>query len=223
MRRITVLCGLVLLTIVILGITAIAQTDGFDGESVPEAGETANETENSGAIMLPEDVPTRESFSPDTMDEQRALGPTAVDYMKMFVALIVVIAIVWGLSQLMKRFVTVRGIAGAAHSLKILYTLSLSPTRILYLVRLGDRLLLIGAGEGGLRTLAEISEPSEVSMILKELEFKGNFDLNPFKDRLDSLVESNDDLEIDKDLEKRQRSLQGTLERLREISRDRDE
>ncbi len=184
---------------------------GIDGTVLPDG------PESSGQGGLPEDVPTRESFTTTDMEPQQ-LGPSTAQYVQVFFALIIVIGVIWALSMLMKRLVTVRGLAGSADCLRILYTLSLSPTRTLYLVRLGDRVLLIGAGEGGLRTLAEIDDPSEVSNLLKELEFKGNFDLNPFKERLQSLVGADEsDFSIDEDLGVRQRRIQSTLDRLRGI------
>jgi flagellar protein FliO/FliZ len=224
-RTVLVLVGFAFASMGLIWIPALAQTDvPVDEGSAAIDTSAPGDQPSSETIALPEDVPTRESFEGERLDEQRQLGPTATDYIKMLVALVVVIGVVWGLSLLLKRFVTVRGIAGASNSLKVLNTLSLSPTRTLYMVRLGDRILLIGAGEGGIRTLAEITDPAEVSDILKELEFKGNFDLNPFKDRLQSILGSSEpDLDIDGDLDKRQRALKGTLDRLREISRDRNE
>lgn len=162
---------------------------------------------------LPPEVLTRESFE-TAEPETGVIGPTAIDYVRVLASLALVIIVIWGLSVLLKRFVTVRGLASSTESLKVLYTLSLSPTRTLYLVRIGERIVLIGAGDGGMRTLAEITEPMEVSTILQELEYKGNFDLNPFRERLHSLVTS-PGLEVDEDLDARQRRLKASLDRLK--------
>jgi flagellar biogenesis protein FliO len=140
------------------------------------------------------------------------------------VGLVVVIVVIWGLSVLLKRFVTVRGLASSSESLKVLYTLSLTPTRTLYLVRLADRVLLIGSGDGGgLRTLADISDPEEVSAILKDVEYKGNFEMNPFKKRLKTLIGGDEELEsqeLDKDLGARHRKIQGMMDRLKNTGED---
>ncbi len=180
-------------------------TDGVDGET--DAVEAVPEAE------LPEDIPTRETFS--ALDEEpKTLGPTPAQYVQVFIGLAVVLLVIWGLSLVLKRFVQVKGLAGSSENLKVLYTLSLTPTRTLYLVRLADRVLLIGAGEGGLRTLAEISDPEEVSLILRDIEFKGNFDLNPFRSRLNSMM-GEESVESDEDLDTRQRKLKGILDRLK--------
>ena len=66
------------------------------------------------------------------------------------------------------------------------------------------------------RTLAEITDPAEVSAVLRELEFKGNFDLNPFRERLKALVSAGDQAEVsDDDMESMQRRMKGTLDRLK--------
>lgn len=179
---------------------------------------TIEQPQDSGiptGTVIPEDVPTYESFKP-VLEDGPPTGITLADYFRFFVALLVVVVVIWGLSLLMKRFVNITGLARSTESLKIIHTMNLTPTRILYLVRFGDRLLLIGGAEGGLRTLAEISDTEEVSQILREVEFKGNFDLNPFKTKLDGLMGEDDrDPVINEDIEVRQRKLEGMLDRLK--------
>ncbi len=214
MLSVTIAAVLILLTL-----PAFAQVDV---DNPAEPGEsTIEQTEDTGipiGTVIPEDVPTRESFVP-IQEDGPTIGPTAGEYVKVFVGLLIVIVVIWGLSLLLKRFVNIRGMAGSAESLKVIHTMNLSPARILYLVRLGDRLLLIGGAEGGLRTLAEISDPEEVSLILKEVEFKGNFDLNPFKTKLDGLMGEDDrDPAINEDIGVRQRKLDGMLDRLKNDS-----
>jgi flagellar biogenesis protein FliO len=203
-----------------IGTAAFAQTAGDEAESPRSQTPALDQPELvSVGEAIPPEVTTRESFE-SPASEGTVIGPTAADYTRVFVGLIFVIIVIWGLSVLLKRLVTVRGLASTTESLKVLYSLSLTPTRTLYLVRLGDRILLIGASEGGLRTLAELSEPEEVSAILQELEFKGNFDLNPFRQRLQSLV-SSEPMERDEDLDSRQRRLKASLDRLRNAGNDR--
>ncbi len=196
------------------------------GDESPESGGTANTVapdQNATAGVVAEPVAAENELPPGTHREDfippggqsPAPGPSAADYLRTFIGLVVVIIIIWGISAVFRRFVTVRGLARSSESLKILYTLSLSPTRTLYLVRLADRILLIGAGEGGLRTLGEITEPDEVALILRDVEYKGNFDLNPFRDRLQSLMGEEKNNGIDEDLGARQRKLKGTLDKLK--------
>jgi len=166
------------------------------------------------------DLGLRDDYAEEETPDTTGMGPSGWDYLKVLIGLIVVIVIVYTLSMIMKRFITVRGLASSSESLKVLYTLSLSPARTLYLVRLSDRILLIGAGEGGIRTLTEITDPAEVSQILKELEFKGNFDLNPFREKFRTLTGEDYDRDgdqdgVENDLGVRQKKIQGTMDRLK--------
>jgi len=204
-----------LFLIFVLPSTAVAQPAEVNDppEAVEEAVETTdNPSENE---ILPPDLVTRESFQ-ETPDEQPRATLGWKDYVNMFVSLGIVLLVIWGISVLFKRFVSVRGLATTTESLKILYTMSLSPTRTLYLVRLGDRILLIGAGDGGMRTLSEISNPDEVAAIIREIEYKGNFDLNPFRDRLQSIIGEDEKSDLNKDdFKERQRKLKGSMEKLK--------
>ncbi|MCX6646346.1 MAG: flagellar biosynthetic protein FliO [bacterium] len=219
--RLPVRLTMLFLALTIISLMVVFQVSAqppSDNSGVTEETSVSDETatDAQSGIVLPEDIPTRESFEPET-DNNPAVGPTVGDYVRVFAGLIIVIVVIWGLSLLLKKFVTVRGLASSSESLKILSTLSLSPSRVLYLVRLGDRILLIGGGEGGLRTLADITNPEEVSQIMRELEFKGNFDLNPFKSRLDSIMGEDDKVPaVEEDFGSRQRKLQGMLDRLKD-------
>jgi len=210
-----VIAILIITLLLLFPLSLFAQTDGVEGDDQPveeiEVVGDTGEIENG----LPEDFVTRESFQVDEENQQRlTLGWQ--DYVNMFISLAVVLLIVWGISVLFKKFVTVRGLATSTESLKILYTLSLTPTRTLYLIRLGDRILLIGSGDGGMRTLAEIKDPEEVSVMLREIEFKGNFDMNPFRDRLQSLIGEDEGEQVGKDdLRDRQRKLRSAMDRLK--------
>ena len=196
---------LIALTAVVVACAVVSAQETTGSENPPD-GETT-------APALPSDLPTRETFeNPDT--GARSFGPSAADYLRVFVGLAVVLVVIWVLSVLMKRFVTYRGLTGSVECLKVLYSLNLTPARSIHLVRLVDRVLLIGSGEGGLRTLSEITNPEEVSAILKELEFKGNFDLNPFREKLKTLMgEEGESV----DLDTRQRKMKSALDRLKEF------
>ena len=209
---------LLILPVIFFAAPAYGQDSPSSEEPValeqPDADESESPTGDVGAT-LPENFPTRETYERPT-EETPQVGPTLTDYFRIFGGLAVVLFVIWGLSVVVKRFIQVRGLATSTECLKVLYTMSLTPTRILYLVRLGDRILLIGAGDGGMRTLAEITEPEEVSIILRDLEFKGNFDLNPFRTRLTSLLEAGESPGgHDDDLNVRQRKLKGILEKLK--------
>lgn len=198
-----------------LGVYAYAQKPGSnETNSNAKPGKAASDNGETTAL-LPSDLQTRETFE-RSESQSRPLSPGVGDYLKVFVGLFVVIGVIWGLSLLMKKLLVVKGVAGPTESLKVLHTLSLTPNRMLYLVRLSDRILLIGASEGGLRTLAEITDPGEVSEILRELEFKGNFEKNPFRERLASLLSSSAAEEgLNENLESSHRKIKSALDRLK--------
>jgi flagellar biogenesis protein FliO len=49
-----------------------------------------------------------------------------------------------------------RGTGGATRAMRVRERLSLDGRRAVYLVEIGDKCLVVGAGEGGLSTLAEV-------------------------------------------------------------------
>ncbi|MFH1676157.1 MAG: flagellar biosynthetic protein FliO [bacterium] len=202
-------------------IPAIAQSSKSEpgDESTKPVQENPSSDENAPGISLPSDVLTRESFEKEA-PEKKEVGLTAYESLRVLFSLALVVGLIWGLSVLLKRFITVKGLASSSESVKVLYSLSLTPTRTLYLVRLSNRILLIGAGEGGLRTLSEITDREEVSTILRELEFKGNFDLNPFKEKLAGLIGSQETDSDKEDLESSRRRLEGALDRLKKSGDD---
>jgi flagellar biogenesis protein FliO len=206
---------LALIVIFTIPVAALAQKPPASAKSTSVSEDAIGAEKASEPVALPSDLLTRENFDKEPTDT-KSLGPDASDYFRVFIGMAVVIGVIWGLSLVMKRLVIAKGLVGSTECLKILYTLSLTPGRTLYLVRLVDRVLLIGAGEGGIRTLTEITDPEEVSAILKELEFKGNFDLNPFRERLKNLMNNGEqDAPPDEDLESVQRKMKGTLDRLK--------
>ena len=211
---------LILLAVLVLCLPVYGQDEVSDSEILPDEQPILESTSDLVGTELPEDIPTRETYQAADTDAPQ-VGPTMTDYFRIFIGLAVVIFVIWGLSVLLKRFVQVRGLASSTESMKVLYTMSLTPTRTLYMIRLGERIILIGAGDGGMRTLAEISEPEEVSMILRDLEFKGNFDLNPFRSRLNSIMDGSEpESTQDEDLNVRQRKLRGILDKLKTPSDD---
>jgi flagellar biosynthetic protein FliO len=71
------------------------------------------------------------------------------------VALLIVCVAAWWLV----RYAARRGMLGAStrgRHMTVLERVSLDPRRALHLVRVGDRVLVLGASEEGLRTLAEL-------------------------------------------------------------------
>jgi flagellar biogenesis protein FliO len=220
-------CRLALTAILIIALLGVLTPAVFGQKSVDQNEPVSFDSTSAAGTLnqpnpLPDDFPTREKFDP-TGNTTQTVGPSAGEYFRVLFGLFVVLGVIWGLSVLMKRFVVARGLAGSSENLKVLYAQSLSPSRTLYLVRLVDRVLLIGSGEGGLRTLAEITDPAEVNSILKELEFKGNFESNPFREKLKTLVGTENGDSDTQDFDVSQRKMKGTLEKLKNINISRRE
>jgi flagellar biogenesis protein FliO len=89
------------------------------------------------------------------------MSPLA-DWGRTIVALAVVLLIILGLRLVLKKFA--RPVAGPrGGAVEVLSRTSLQPRHHLLLVRLGRRLLLVGAGPAGFSTLAEVNDPEEVA------------------------------------------------------------
>lgn len=79
------------------------------------------------------------------------------------IALAVVAAVVLGLRYLLKRFSGTARLTGRGGVIEVLARAPVLPRQHLLLVRMGRRLVLLGSAPGGLRTLAEITDPEEVA------------------------------------------------------------
>jgi flagellar biosynthetic protein FliO len=109
-------------------------------------------------------------------DPEKAPVPTSSDggnvltwqaWVQMILALALVVALIFLLRWVLKRFGMRPAPSGAAGELDVLQRRDLDSRHQLYLVRLGEEVLLIGAGPQGLRRLGELpacnEEPSSVS------------------------------------------------------------
>ena len=83
-------------------------------------------------------------------------------------ALALVVGMIFGLRYVLRRFGAAGTFARGSGPVEVLLRSSLSPRDRIYLVRLGERLLLVGSGATGLTTLCEVRDPEEVSRLLKE-------------------------------------------------------
>ena len=81
-------------------------------------------------------------------------------------ALALVIGLIFLARFALRRFAPGVGKGAGGGDIEILARTNLSARQQLCLVRLGRRLLLIGSGPEGMRTLAEISDPAEVADLL---------------------------------------------------------
>src|SRR4030042_505506 len=114
------------------GLAAHAQ-DSPSPDEAPAVAQPSDDAIESAtgdiAASLPEDIPTRETYE-EREEGTPQVGPGLMDYLRIFGGLAIVLLVIWGISVLMKRFIQVRGLATSTESLKVLYTMSLTPTRM---------------------------------------------------------------------------------------------
>lgn len=92
------------------------------------------------------------------------------EWLQTFLALAVVVGLIFALRYLLRRFARPTGPARVSAAIDVLTRVNLSGKHQLILVRLGKKLVLLGAGAEGLAALSEVSEPHEVADLLKAVE-----------------------------------------------------
>lgn len=100
--------------------------------------------------------------------EQESLSRDAAGdgsgWARTLLALGLVVALVFVVRHVLRRFGP-GAPAGNRRAVQVVSRVSVSPRQQLVLVRLGERLLLIGSGADGMRTLAEVTDPDEVAAL----------------------------------------------------------
>jgi flagellar protein FliO/FliZ len=82
--------------------------------------------------------------------------------------LALVLALIFALAWLAKRFLRGRNILGGSGTVKILDRTPISPKQSLILVKVGERLILVGVSQEGMTALSEIDDPEQVAMLMGE-------------------------------------------------------
>jgi len=108
-------------------------------------------------------------------DESRPIGggPSGSDnpggWLRTLGALAVVAGLIFAARWFLRRW-GASGPAGQAGPMEVLARASVAPRQQLLLVRLGKRLVLIGAGGGTMSTLAEVSDQAEVDELMRSVK-----------------------------------------------------
>jgi len=100
--------------------------------------------------------------------EGRPVGPGTSDlggWVRTLGALAVVVVLIFVVRLLLRRFAPARTSGALPGAIEVVARSSLSSRHRLYLVRLGQRLVLVGSGPEGLATLSEVTDPDEVSRL----------------------------------------------------------
>ena len=124
----------------------------------------------------PNKVPPAESYSLEEddasasgTDSPRPVEPSALGLLlKVGLTLALLIGALLGVAYLFRRFGPGGiGLLRPSGPIRILARSSLPPKHILYLIHVGDRILLVGSSGDHLITLTEISDPEEMTRLEK--------------------------------------------------------
>jgi len=98
----------------------------------------------------------------------RPNGDNSGGWLRTLGALAVVAGLIFAARWFLRRW-GASGPAGRAGPMEVLARASVAPRQQLLLVRLGKRLVLIGAGGGTMSTLAEVSDQAEVDELMRSV------------------------------------------------------
>jgi len=118
----------------------------------------------------PGSAATRPVKKPEAQDDKTLSrdGGWGSGWLQTAGALALVIALIFLARFALRRLAPSAGRTAAGGKIEVLARTNLSPRQQLCLVRMGRRLLLVGSGPEGMRTLAEITDPAEVADLLGE-------------------------------------------------------
>ena len=117
----------------------------------------------------PSDPATQEVGSRDGAEDRlvkREGGSDIWPWVQTLLALALVVALIFGVRFVLKRFSALGGPVGSSGAVEVLARSALSPKERLFVVRFGRRVLLLGSAPGGLTTLSEITDAEEISNLL---------------------------------------------------------
>lgn len=93
-----------------------------------------------------------------------------MDWWRTLGALVLVVALILALRWLLRRGARLRSAGSAAQVIEVLSRTGVSARQSLLLVRVGRRLLVVGAAPESMTTLAQIDDPAQVAELIGSLE-----------------------------------------------------
>jgi flagellar biosynthetic protein FliO len=139
--------------------------------------ETAAATTQASATQPgPEEKPLAPAVRPagggvEDRSLKSAGGSGAWDWLRTILALALVVGLIFLARHLLRRFgVPVRARPAGGDVMEVLARSPVSQRQQLLLVRLGGRLVLVGAGPSGMSALCEVTDAQEVQSLLKAIE-----------------------------------------------------
>lgn len=130
-----------------------------------------NDTPAPGAAEGGADDPGGRLLRPDASKKLPGNGGgiwLGEGWLQMLAALAVVAALIFATRAVLKRLGPAAKASGAGAAIEVVAQTPLAPGRQLSLVRVGRRLVLVGSGPAGLRSLAELTAPQEVEEVLAD-------------------------------------------------------
>ena len=103
-------------------------------------------------------------------DGAQQVGASGGSIVRTIVGLAVVIGVIYGLTWVLKQVKSSKTAATAGTGLETVATLALGQNRSLHLVRAGDELVLVGAGEHGVTPIRTYTEAEARALGLLEAE-----------------------------------------------------
>ena len=97
-------------------------------------------------------------------------GGDLSDWIQPAIALAVVVALIFCLRYALRRLGRAGVLKARTGAIDVLAQRSLSAKHQLYLVRMGERLVLVGASPEGLATLCELTDPDEIARLIEQLK-----------------------------------------------------
>jgi flagellar biogenesis protein FliO len=167
------------------------------------------------------DVPSREDYFA-TQDENLP----SYGIWNILVALVLVLAIFWVIFRFVVRPLMRGAVLGrGVEDFRIVASLPIAPTKSIQVVKMVDRLLVIGIAEGGMRLLTEIHDAQEASEMLKALDAQHPAKYHPFKKAFETMLSRKDETGFEDRQKKFNTTLDSLKEKIREmkVSVDKDE
>jgi len=169
LRTVSGLVAALLVVVAVHAPAAVAAEAEAEGGDQPELSER-NEGKGSGAFLSYEEptAPTRPSFGSLML--------------RLVLSMIIILALIYGGVMLVRLLARKAKVAPKSEKLiRIVDRAALDQKRAIYLVKVIDRLLVVGVGTNDIRTLAQIEDETVVENV-QETEFTGH--LQSFLGRL---------------------------------------
>jgi flagellar protein FliO/FliZ len=139
------------------------------GQSPAPSAKTAAPIVQAGAAMADsadKPLPARKESDVEGRSIKKDGGASSAgDWLRTVLALAVVAGILYGLRFVLRRHVRSDEAKSASGPLEVLWRMNLAPKHQALLVRMGERLLLVGISPGGMTTLAEATNANEIAAL----------------------------------------------------------